>query len=527
MVPRARSTFWRSVLVLSAIAAPVAVAGVASLPSSSAAGWLTRAIKEAGDATGEGLDAGRIAIQRGAPRSVGKLADAVQSITKRDKRAAVLGATAVGPDEWTFVNASGEVFTAANANELARARTVLLPDADPRRATKLVMSETALFGESGDLMKAFPDAELAVAVGRRGQSYGLRATSTATVPGAPTWRLNIRSNVDVALTNRAELSAMLDVLERPIRRDKLTVLALRRQAPRPGSRSLSRGDTQGIAGLEVAEGAVPAALKALRGRTAVLTGRVSGDTLTYRTAAGFDREIAIGPIREAAAANDVTLLLVNSATPRQPGVRNWLWQRASIAGFEKALTESDLAGMVNALADGNGRMVATIKATGAYRTTVTIAPEPSALSIPGSDLLGDITATVISETTGNVATKAISLDATSAERQSELDWRFVPWIPSALQLGYLFSFIIGLIGLPFLRVWWPRVWPPEASGEYASWIGLALARFARALTFLLVFLPLAGLPAAVATVAYTLWNYLLLPFRMLSWLLGKARGQAT
>jgi hypothetical protein len=489
------------------------------------ANWFTRIVKEAGDIADSGLDAGKIAIQRGAPRSVGRIADAVQRIKKRDKQAAVVGAAAVGPGEWTFVNAAGEVFTAANADELARVRKVLLPDADPRRATKIVVSQTALFGDIKGLTAAFPDAELAVAYGRD-KTYALRGIPKPVTAEAPAWRLRVRSNVDLALSTRANMTAALEVLERKIRRDKLTVMAVRQSKPSPGARPRASKDAAGIAGLEVAEADVAAAMAGLRGRTVVLTGRISGDTLTYRTAVGFDRELALAPIREAAARNDVTLLLVNSPSPRQPGVRNWLWQKASVSGLDDALKQPDLAGLVDKLAEGSGRMVASVEKTGPYRTVLVIEPEPSSLNLPGSGLIGDITATVISETTGNLLTRAIEMDATSAARQDELDWRLIPLVPSVLQLGYLVSFVLGLFGLPFLRVWWRKVWPPEMASEYASRVGLFLARVVRGLVFLIVFLPLAGIPAAIANFGYSLWGYIMLPFRVLFWIASKFRRRA-
>jgi hypothetical protein len=110
------------------------------------------------------------------------------------------------------------------------------------------------------------------------------------------------------------------------------------------------------------------------------------------------------------------------------------------------------------------------------------------------------------------------MDATSAARQDELDWRFIPLLPSALQLGYLVSFVLGLFGLPFLRVWWRKVWPPEMASEYASRVGLFLARVVRGLVFLIVFLPLAGIPAAIANFGYSLWGYIMLPFRVMFWI---------
>ena len=69
------------------------------------------------------------------------------------------------------------------------------------------------------------------------------------------------------------------------------------------------------------------AIRALRGQTVVLTGRIGGDKLVFRSAIGFKSEFDLVTLWQLGARSDVNLVLLNSPAPRQPGARNWLWQK--------------------------------------------------------------------------------------------------------------------------------------------------------------------------------------------------------
>jgi hypothetical protein len=111
-------------------------------------------------------------------------------------------------------------------------------------------------------------------------------------------------------------------------------------------------------------------------------------------------------------------------------------------------------------------------------------------------------------------------------RQAELDRRLVPFIPSGLQIAYLASLIAGLLGWPVAATWWQRIWPKEQRSEYRGDAGFRAAQGARLVAFVLLFLPIAGVPALIAATALQLFGVILLPVRFVGWLAGRASARA-
>jgi hypothetical protein len=129
---------------------------------------------------------------------------------------------------------------------------------------------------------------------------------------------------------------------------------------------------------------------------------------------------------------------------------------------------------------------------GRVRLTFTRRDVPSALPTAGwRDMLGD----TLSEITGDLVIKGLEADMLGHDRQSELDWRIVPWLPSAVQYGYLALLVLGVIGIPYARVWFAKLWPAERREEFSGAAGLLAARGVRLAAFTLIFMP------AVAPVA--------------------------
>ena len=116
--------------------------------------------------------------------------------------------------------------------------------------------------------------------------------------------------------------------------------------------------------------------------------------------------------------------------------------------------------------------------------------------------VGDLFSGIFSDVTGRVITTGLEASLRSAERQTELDQRIIPGIPSDFQAGYLVLVLLGLFGVPISRAWWRRLWPPESQGEYAGRIGYLAARAVRGGVFLLLFLPL----TAPLTAPLNLWR---------------------
>jgi hypothetical protein len=152
------------------------------------------------------------------------------------------------------------------------------------------------------------------------------------------------------------------------------------------------------------------------------------------------------------------------------------------------------------MAGPKARFLVTASPSGSMRTLLDIKP---ATNIPEGPLvrpIGEVFAEMVSDLTGRIVTSSLQANVRSAERQQELDQRFVPAIPSDLQIGYLAFIVLGLIGFPVSRAWWRRLWPPEVAAEYAGAAGYWAARIVRGAVFLLVFLPVTAPVAAPYTI---------------------------
>ena len=66
------------------------------------------------------------------------------------------------------------------------------------------------------------------------------------------------------------------------------------------------------------------------------------------------------------------------------------------------------------------------------------------------------------------------------------------------------------IGTPSARRWWTRLWPAEHLTDYAGAAGFHAARIARLVTFVMLFLPLAGPAGFLVTLAE-------LPLKLVRW----------
>jgi hypothetical protein len=152
-------------------------------------------------------------------------------------------------------------------------------------------------------------------------------------------------------------------------------------------------------------------------------------------------------------------------------------------------------------------------------------PEGSAAE-PITGLVGDWLSTATSSITGNVVTSAVEVHARDEARQTELDRRIVPFVPSDVQIAYIVGLVAGLMGWPVARGWWARLWPAEERAEYRGTAGYRAAQAVRFLAFLLVFLPIAGVPALLAALILQLFGIAMLPFRFLGWLMSHLHAKA-
>jgi hypothetical protein len=256
----------------------------------------------------------------------------------------------------------------------------------------------------------------------------------------------------------------------------------------------------------------------------LVTGRVDGRLLYVQPSSGPERSVLLPDLFKAAEEADVNLIVLRTAsTPRQPGGRNWLWQKVEVRGLEQAMQHPTVADFLNALAGSSGRMTVTSTASG-RRTAIDIKP---AADFPGpmQSPVGDLFSGIFSDVTGRVITTGLEASVRSAARQTELDERLIPGIPSDFQASYFVLVLLGLFGVPISRAWWRRLWPPEAATEYAGRAGYLAARVVRGGIFLLLFLPLTAPVTAPLNLWRQVWEAVTAPARWWRRLTGR-RAQA-
>lgn len=473
------------------------------------AGWLTRILREAGEAGGST-----------ARRGLGELDDAAARLRKLPAgiSAGAVAGTGRSEGHWTFVNRAGQRFTAANSDEMRRLGGALFPEGPGPAGLTIYLTEPTVFRQRNALQDLPARARLRLVVDR--DSYPLEFRVAA--DNKQVLLAAVRSNVLVPVTRRAAFHEALWQLNRPLKRAGIRVLALAEDGPAALS-PVARIEptTKRPAVDRIQPDKLAAALPSLKGQTAILTGRIDDQRrLTFRRAGGFEASLDLEAVYRQATAYDVNLVVLNSRAPRQPGARNWFWQTVDVDGLGDALTRERMADFLSVVAGTGGKVEVRVADPVGNRVSISIVAAEGGITVPGSGTIGDVIAELASEVVGTVAATAVEMDVVSAGRRKELDSRIIPGIPSALQFGYLLALFAGVMGLPVARRWWRWLWPLEARGEYAGWFGYQAARVVRLAIFVLLFLPLAGVPAAVWHLLATLWRWLTLPWRLLRWVFG-------
>jgi hypothetical protein len=479
--------------LLLASAAPVAQAN-----------WLAKLARGAGEAGSEATRFGAVGLER---------ATAVIERLPATAKGSALAAHATPEGHWKFVNREGEVFTAGTPDELKRAAPTLLPEAAADAKLAFYLDEDTAFGDRTVLRDLPEGSSLYVVAGR--DSYPLVRRSDA-APDA--LFAAVRPHLVVALSDRRLFEDAIAQLERPLSRASIRTLALEPGGPVTLSSS-PRLDPQTktalVDAIDPAE--LPGAMRSLRGQTVLVTGRTEDNLLLFRPSSGPEQSLELRDLIDAAADADVNLVILNAEAPRQPGGRNWLWQRISVDGLDEALKRATLGDFLDALGAGRGEFRTSIGREGDGRVLIRAVPDTSGAE-PITGLVGDWLSKVASNVTGNVVTSALEVHARDEARQAELDRRLIPNIPSWYQVSYLVGFVAGIIGWSVTSDWFARIWPPEERSEYRGAIGWRAAQAARLLALFLLFLPVAGVPSLAVWLLQQAWNLVTLPARTVRWL---------
>ena len=430
-----------------------------------------------------------------------ELDEAGQLAAKLNARppALTLAGAVTGEGHWTFMNSAGIRFTAANKQELERVYRSLAPEIVGRPAPVIIfVTASSVFRHAEHLALLPRDAQLKMAM-----ATGAFALRRFGEDAASPWFAEVRPNVFVRAGEAAVFDETVAQLAREVGPDGLRVLGL--EPGGPVSLRPHAAQRQGATGAEAIDPVhLAAALGTLRGQTAVITGRLKGgrvdggDELIYRTSTGPEKTLDLGPVRAAAAAADVNLLMVNATAPRQPGARNWLWLSVEVDGLADALRQRTLGDFLVALS-GAGRPVFVTgrQGAGGERFLLRVIPTRAGMMEAEPGLFAEVVSELVAEVAGSVVPHAVDADLVSMARQRELDRRLLWWVPSAWQYGFALALLAGLLGLPVALGWWRMIWPEEVRADYADEFGFYAARLVRLALFVLLFLPVVGLPAIV------------------------------
>jgi len=392
---------------------------------------------------------------------------------------------------WRLANRAGEPFTAAGPRELARALATLVPDrSTPTAPLHILLDAGTLFGHAQSLRELPSDAVLSVLIDDRHFAVAR--------PDAVSERamVAIRPGLLVDVAARDTFLEVLRQLERPLARSKVRMIALE-----PGGATLlmrtptvdpgARHPRPDIIDPEY----LGSALGGLSGQTLLLSGRLEQGNLIYKPGSGPAGEIAMDALKTSVRSSDISLVLLDASSARQPGTRNWLWQRIALSSVEKALGGATLGEFLRALAGEPGTLV--VRAVGPSDDRIDLLVEPSVDDpvAPVARLTQVVSGTwsnIVTETAGSVSVRALRASMLTVARQNELDRRIVPGIPYAAQMSYLGLIVVGLLAFPTVAAWWRRVWPRETAADYPGRTGLVLAHAVRGLALVLIFLPLVG-----------------------------------
>ena len=446
----------------------------------------------------------------------------LRSVPAKADGSVALAAQATQEGHWRFVNKAGETFTAGTPEELKRVATVLLPEAKADAKLSLYVTEDTVFQHRAALKDLPKGTELFVVA--RSESYRILRRGEG---AAERLFAEVRPNLVVELAGRKSFEEAIWQLARPLNKANVRVLALEPGGPsRLASAPRTDPATKRTMIDAIDPASLPAALGAVRGQTVLVTGRVDGRLLYVQPSSGPERSVLLPDLFRAAEEADVNLIVLRTAsTPRQPGGRNWLWQKVEVRGLEQAMQHPRVADFLNALGGSNARMTVSATPSG-RRTAIDIKPAgefPGAMQRP----VGDLFSGIVSDLTGRVIATGLQASLRSAERQTELDQRLIPGIPSDFQAGYFVLVLLGLFGVPISRAWWRRLWPPEAAAEYAGRAGYWAARVVRGGAFLLFFLPLTAPVTAPLNLGRQVWEAVTAPARLWRRLTGRQAAPAS
>ena len=462
----------------------------------------TSILREAGEAGGKA--ASHSASHLGA---IGKAAEHLKGLASAPKGALAAHATPEG--HWQFVNREGQVFTAGTPDELKRVMPSLAPDAISGGDTKmsLYLSEDSVFQNRSSLDQLPKDADLHVVTDNGTYTVTRQGSDDTTL-----LRAQIKPNLVADLTDQALFDETVSYLDRSLNKSNIRTIALE-----PGASTLLPSAPKFDAATKVplVDQLDPVhlakALRSIRGQTALVVGRVENGKLFFSPTNGPELSRDIEELVSAASQNDVNLVILQSDASRQPGGRNWLWQTVEVDGLNEATKAATFGDFLDALAAKRGGFELVASREGSGRVQITANPTEAASSISGE--AKSTFAETVGHFTGEVVTRTIEIHGRDQSAELELDGRLIPGIPTYIQIPYFISVFAAAISWSTIRAWWQRIWPPRIAAVGEGRVVKFLRNAPRGLTFWLIFVPVAGIPALMWHLAVQTWASVTAPFR--------------
>jgi hypothetical protein len=468
------------------------------------ANLFTHILREAGEAGGKAAGhAGHAGSHLGA---VGKAAAHLKSLAGAPKGALAAHATPEG--HWQFVNREGHVFTAGTTDEMRRVLPTLAPEAAAGEGKlSLYLSEDSIFHNRAALDTLPKDATLHVVTDSG--SYALTRSGSG---GAARISVKLKPHLTIDATDWSGFDEAVSVLSRSLNKSNIRTIALEPGAPNRLPSAPRLDPTTKLPQVDQLDPVhLAAAFRSIRGQTVLVTGRVDNGKVVFSPSKGPELTRDVDELVSAASQNDVNLVILHSDATRQPGGRNWLWQTVEVGGLKNASTSATFGDFLDALGARRGGFQLESTREGFGRVHVAAKPADGAVSLSGK--ANNAFDETIGHVTGEIVTKAAEIHIRDDSTQKEHDARLIAGIPTYIQIPYLIGLVAGLIGWATVRSWWARVWPPHVAAPAARRLARWLNAAPRALAFLLVFLPIVGIPALIWQGLVTTWQTVTGPFR--------------
>lgn len=475
-----------AVLLAAMLAAPAVVPAKAN--------WLTALTKGTGKAA------------RHADGELGAVGRAASHLGDLPAGTKGLAAHVTPEGHWQFVNREGQTFTAGTADEFKRAIPTIAPDLAGEGKFALYLSEDSAFSGRVFLEKLPANAELHVVTEAGAFPAQLGASGRLTA--------KLKPNVAMDLADRRLFDEAVHYLARPLNKSNVRTIAIE-----PGESSFLKSAPKLDAATKapLVDKLDPAHLdksfSAIRGQTALMVGRIDGGKVFFQPSKGGEIARNLDELYAAAKSSDVNLVLLNAETPRQPGGTNWLWQKIEVGGLNEAMSKATFGDFLDSLGSQRGTLSVSAANDGVGRVRISAVPDEAGGPVASAQSVFE---DFFADVTGEIASKGLEIAARDKAEETERDARFIPGIPSYIQIPYFIGIGAGIFGWATSRAWWRRVWAPrlrrQDEGRIAHW----LKSLPNLLAYLLLFLPIAGIPALLWQGLVQLWTGITAPFRWLA-----------